>query len=173
MEYPKEWDDLPKNKRRKLIKKLKREKAHRTSKVKSITKLLTSALVLVIIGGTMYYWWTNREVLPPTNFAGHVESSPESHILDKPMPIQVQKHMLEHSDGDGPPGVVINYNCEDFNCEEDLIENLSQLVQEYPEFVYLAPFPGMSKKIAITRYKQIETYDSFDKEELINFIEGK
>jgi hypothetical protein len=173
MEYPKEWDELPKNKRRKLIKKLKRENAYRTTKTKSIIKWLAGVLVLVVLGGATYYWWTIREVLPPTDFAGHVEQSPESHILDKPMPIQIQKHMLEHSDGDGPPGVIINYNCEDFNCEENLIENLTQIAQEYPKLVYLAPFSGMSKKIAITRYQQIETFDSLEKDELVNFIERK
>ena len=40
------------------------------------------------------------------------------------MPIAIQKHMLEHADGKegGRGGVIINYNCEDFNCEDGLIE---------------------------------------------------
>jgi hypothetical protein len=85
----------------------------------------------------------------------------------------VQRHMLEHSDGVGIPGVIINYNCVDFECESDLVNQLTEIAQQYPEFVYLAPYPGMTKKLAITRRGKIETFDSFDKEGLVSFIEER
>ena len=89
------------------------------------------------------------------------------------MPFLVQKHMLEHSDGNGPPGVIINYNCQDFKCGPDLIKNLTDIAQKYPQFVYLSPYSGMSKKIAITRFGKIQTFDNFNKDALIKFIEDK
>ncbi len=89
------------------------------------------------------------------------------------MPLSMQKHMLEHADGQGPPGVIINYNCEDFECEPDLIDKLKAIAQDYPEFVYLAPFPNMSAKIAITRRGAIEVLDEFDEERIRRFIENR
>lgn len=107
--------------------------------------------------------------LPPIDIQGHVEASPPSHILKEPMPIEIQKHMLEHADGYGPPGVIINYNCEDYFCEEDLIEKLEEFALKY-NHVYVAPFPGMEAKIALTRYGKIEILDDYDEEKIENFI---
>ena len=96
--------------------------------------------VLVLIVGGIYFLFSNVKTLPPTDFRGHVEESPPSHILKTPMELTVQKHMLEHSDGDGPPGVIISYNCFDFECEDDLIEKLEAFTEQY-NHVYVAPFP--------------------------------
>ncbi|MCH7951304.1 hypothetical protein IH980_01015 [Patescibacteria group bacterium] len=171
MKYPENWDQLPRHERKKLRKALKRQEQQKIARVANIQAWVIRGVVAVALTAGGYFWWTNRSVLPPTNFTGHIEQSPESHILDKPMSILIQKHMIEHADGEGPPGVVINYNCEDFECEPELIEELADIANQYPEFVYVAPFPGMTKKLAITRFKKIETFDSFDKEALIRFIE--
>ncbi len=108
---------------------------------------------------------------PPTDVRGHTETVPPSHILDQPMPLSMHKHMLEHADGKGPPGVIINYNCEDYECEPDLIDRLRAIAEDYPTFVYLAPFPGMTAKIAVTRRGAQEILDEFDEERIRNFIE--
>lgn len=171
MENPENWDQLPRHERKKLKKALKRQEQQKIARVANIQAWVIRGIIAVALTAGVYFWWSNRSALPPTEFAGHIEQSPESHIIDRPMPILVQKHMLEHADGGGPPGVVINYNCEDFDCEPELIEELADIANQYPEFVYVAPFPGMTKKLAITRYKKIETFDSFDKEALIRFIE--
>lgn len=163
-------EKLTKKDRRKLNRALKRSRRARQARLVKLQLWGVRVGLAVALAGGLSFWWANREVLPPIDIAGHIEESPQSHILDKPMPIEVQKHMLEHADGEGPPGVVINYNCEDFDCEEDLIDELAGIANQYPEFVYVAPFPGMTKKLAITRYQKIETFDSFDKEALINFI---
>ncbi len=99
---------------------------------------------------------------PPTDTLGHSEAVPPDHILDTPMSIPTQKHMLEHADGNGPPGVVINYNCQDYQCEPDLVERLAAIARDYPDVVYLAPFPNMTAKIAVTRVGAIETFDTLD-----------
>lgn len=128
-------------------------------------------ITLGLIGG--YFWWSNQEILPPTDIVGHVEKNPPSHIMDEAMPILIQKHMLEHADGAGPPGVVINYNCQNFACEPGLLERLKEIVNKYPDFVYLSPYPGMTKKIAVTSLGKIATFDEFNKEALIRFIEER
>lgn len=173
MDYPKKWDQLPKRERKKKIRELKKQQEKRGLLIKKLRSWGISLVVLAVVAGGGYYWLTNREVLPPTDISGHIEQSPSSHVLDSPMGPAIQKHMLEHADGDGPPGVVINYNCEDFECEQDLKEKLAEFANEYPEFVYVAPYPGMTKKLAITRYQKIEVFDSLDKEALVGFIEEK
>ena len=167
-----EEETLPKKERRALAKEQKRKERGRSEFSSKVKKLGIWILILGALGGGGYYWLANQEILPPTDFEGHVEQNPPSHILSEPMPILIQKHMLEHADGGGPPGVVINYNCEDFGCGPDLVDQLAEIARQYPEFVYLAPYRGMSKKIAITRFKLIKTFDEFDKEGLIRFIDS-
>ena len=89
------------------------------------------------------------------------------------MDIRIQKHMLEHADGSGPPGVVINYNCQDFSCEADLIDKLAEFVKEYPAYVYLAPFSMMSAKIVLTRLGEMEILDEFDEDKIRSFIKKR
>lgn len=64
------------------------------------------------------------KIYPPTDLSGHSELIPPSRVLKEPMKIPIQKHMLEHADGNGRPGVVINYNCEDYTCQKELIQKL-------------------------------------------------
>lgn len=127
-------------------------------------------IIVVLIFWGVYSLVSNAKNLPPTGMQGHVEANPSSHITKEPMPIPIQKHMLEHADGSGPPGVVINYNCIDFECEEDLIEKLEGFADKYPTFVYVAPFRNMDVKIALTRLGQIKTLEFFDEQEIDNFI---
>jgi len=161
-----DWSQLSKQERRKLKKELKQKENKRqkiVGRCRSWGIGITVVALMAIVG---FYWFTNREVLPPTSSQGHIEQSPEEHIIDRPMGFAVQMHMLEHSDGDGPPGVIINYNCVGFDCEDKLVNQLTEIANEYPEFVYLAPFPGMTEKLAITREGKIEMYDSLDKDSL-------
>ena len=129
-------------------------------------------IILLIIGGIIYLI-VNIKTLPPTDMQGHVEASPSSHILKEPMPIAVQKHMLEHADGSGPPGVIINYNCIDFECEQNLISKLEEFANKYPSNVYVAPFPEMDAKIALTRLGKIKILEEYDEEEINNFINSR
>ena len=76
--------------------------------------------------------------------------------------------------GTGHPiwgGMLVQYNCEDYQCEADLIEKLTEIVQDYPPQVYLAPYPGMDAKIALAAPGRLETLDSLDDEKVRAFIE--
>lgn len=108
--------------------------------------------------------------LPPTSQQGHIEASPDSHILDSPMPENIQKHMLEHADGAGAPGIIIQYNCENFECESDLVNKLAQIAKDYPAYVYLAP-NNYDGKIILTRLGKMEILDGFDESKIRGFIE--
>lgn len=130
-------------------------------------------LVVVVVGGLLGglgAWLATRKTLPPTSIVNHVEVNPPAHILTEPMPEAIQKHMLEHADGSGPPGVIIHYNCQKFSCPADLVENLTRMAKVYPEFVYLAPNPMMGARIALTRRDAILVLEEFDSEKIRQFI---
>lgn len=148
------------------------EKASAKAKSKAfgrIAKYAVAVVVIVLIAYGLLSLASNEKVLPPTDLEGHVEESPQSHVLKEPMDILVQKHMLEHADGSGLPGVVINYNCIEFSCETGLVGKLEAFASKYSH-VYVAPFAKMSVKIALTRHGKIETMDSFDEAKIEAFI---
>ena len=140
--------------------------------LKKIRNIAIVVVVIAVLAFLVFSWLSDRSVLPPTDIQGHVEESPASHVLKEPMPLLVQKHMLEHADGKGLPGVVINYNCIDFSCEPGLVEKLEAFATKYPAHVYIAPFGKMSVKIAITRYGKIETMDSLNEAKIDSFIKN-
>lgn len=119
--------------------------------------------------GWLGYSIVTAKRLPPTSMADHTEEVPPSHILTAPMPIAIQKHMLEHADGKGRPGVIINYNCVKSRCEESLIERLAEVARVY-SFVYLAPYPEMDAKIAVSRLGEILVLDDADPVRIHEFI---
>lgn len=137
-------------------------------KIKSWSILIVIAVTLI---GGIYFLVSSAKTLPPIDARGHVEANPSSHILKEPMPTAVQKHMLEHADGSGPPGVVVNYNCDDYACGNELIEKLEAFAGKY-DHVYVAPFPDMDAKIALTRYGKIDTMDDYNEERIERFISG-
>jgi len=120
--------------------------------------------LLVILSGC------NVQKLPPTGMQGHIEQNPISHILDKPMIEPIQKHMLEHADGveGAKGGVIVQYNCDDYQCESDLIEKLTTIAEEF-DYVYLAP-NDYDGKIILTKLSRIEVLDEFDEGKIRDFI---
>jgi len=164
---------LSKAERRRLQGERKRERKRieqRKEKINRLIKrvgwLVAGTAVLVGLG----FMISNQKVLPSTSSQGHTEGFPESHILTTPMDASVYAHMLEHADGSGPPGVVINYNCEQFDCELDLIDKLAKIVEEYPENVYLAPYNNMSAKLTLTRQGRQDILTGFDEQRIRDFI---
>ncbi len=142
-----------------------------------IKKIRNWSILIVIVGLIIVgiVWGvSNIERLPPTDMDGHIESNPVSHVLKDPMLIPIQKHMLEHVDGveGGKGGVIINYNCKDYQCEESLIENLETFATQY-DYVYVAPFKGMDAKIALTKLGKIDVLEEYDETRIKNFIEGR
>jgi len=112
--------------------------------------------------------------LPPTSMQGHIEAKPDSHVVKSPMRIEIQKHMLEHADGaeGAQPGIILNYDCKNFDCAPGMIEDLEAFATKYPINVYVAPFKNMEVKIALTRLGRIETLDEYDETIIDNFING-
>lgn len=131
--------------------------------------LLYGGIVIAVIGG-LGWFATNRPSLPPISMQGHIEQSPPGHIVDKPIQENIQKHMLEHADGSGKPGIIIQYNCKDYVCEPDLIQNLKTLVEKYPDNVYLAP-NNYDGKIILTKVGKSQILDAFDEQIIKKFIE--
>lgn len=173
IEVLRDRDDLSRSERKRLKKlerKLEKRKGEKTSSYK---RLLQKGLILLIVIGIVggLAWFTlSRPKLPPTNMQGHIEKSPSFHVLDKPMPEVIQKHMLEHADGAGRPGVIIQYNCKKYSCEKNLVANLKKLVKNYPEHVYLAP-GDYDGKIILTKLGEREILDKFDEQKISDFVE--
>jgi hypothetical protein len=79
---------------------------------------------------------------------------------------------VEHAVGRGRPGVIINYNCVKFRCPDRLVDCLTKIARGYSEFVYLAPYPEMDVRIAVTRLGKILTLEELDEARIRAFIEG-
>ncbi|MCH7730878.1 hypothetical protein IID21_05215 [Patescibacteria group bacterium] len=168
-----EQQQLTKQERRQLKRQHKQEEWQKEQGKERIKKIIMIAGIVLVVGGGIFalsLFASRAPNVPPTSQVNHSENSPPTHIMSNPIPEGIQKHMLEHADGVGPPGIIIQYNCDDFECEFDLVERLTQLVQEYPENVYLAPnmYDG---KIILTKEGRREILDSFDEQTIRSFIE--
>lgn len=164
----KELYDLRKGEKEKEKKKeVRKEKLHQAPK--KIGRLISYAAGGVIILGGLAWFLSSSPNLPPTSMQNHSENSPPSHILTQPIPGAIQRHMLEHADGKTIPGIIIQYNCNDFDCEPELVQNLTALVEKYPNNVYLAP-NNYDGKIIITKLGRREIMDSFDEQAIKTFI---
>ena len=139
---------------------------------KKIRNRIIIVIILALIGwGVFALFQGNSQTLPPISMQGHIEAIPPSHVLKEPMRLEIQKHMLEHVDGDegARGGIIINYDCKTYECESGLIENLESFAGEY-NYVYVAPYSNMKVKIALTSLRRIETLDEFDEEFIRDFI---
>ena len=158
--------------KRQLKKLRKQTKRNEEARQKTFKKGMGYALIVLFFGGGLFgiiALMKAQPNLPVITGQGHVESSPPSHIVNKPIAEAVQRHVLEHADGKGKPGIIIQYNCDDFDCESDLISNLSALVKEYPENVYLAP-NDYDGKIILTKMGKMEILEAFDETFIRKFI---
>lgn len=99
---------------------------------------------------------------PPTS-GPHAGGSPSWGMHDRPIPKVLQVHALE----DG--GVLVQYNCAD--CD-DLVRNLKDIVQRYPDKVILAPYPGMKARVALTAWSYVDIFEEFDERRIVRFIEA-
>lgn len=131
--------------------------------------LITAVIVIIIFYG--FYLLGSKKTLPPTDMAGHIEASPSSHILRKPMQTAIHKHMLEHADGieGGRGGVIINYDCNNYECANDLVDKLEQFAVDY-DYVYVAPYKNMAVKIAVSKLNRQITLEGYDEEAIKEFL---
>ena len=131
--------------------------------------LITAVIAIIIFYG--FYLSGNKKTLPPTDMAGHIEANPSSHILRKPMQIAIHKHMLEHADAieGGRGGVIINYDCKNYDCAGDLVGKLEQFAVDY-DYVYVAPYKNMAAKIVISKLNRQITLEDYDGEAIKEFL---
>lgn len=167
--YGKELYELQKKQKERARKKERGEE-----KLREVPKKVGRYMLYVFVGagiiGGIVWFGATRPNLPPTTDVNHVEQSPPAHIVTQPIPDKIQRHMLEHADGGGRPGIIVQYNCVDFECAQDLIEKLTELVKQYPDNVYLAP-NNYDGKIILTKIGRRKILDDFDGQAIKNFIE--
>ena len=159
-------------KQKEELKKQEQRKETLAEAPKKIRHYLLYLLIGVGIVGGLGWFITTRPAplrLPPTTMQGHIEESPKAHIVDTPISDAIQRHMLEHADGKGKPSIIIQYNCQKYACEADLIEKLTNLAKEYPDNVYLAP-NNYDGKIILTKEGKLETLNQFDEQRIKDFI---
>ena len=102
---------------------------------------------------------------PPTS-GPHLPAIARWGIHENPIPKELQVHNLE----DG--GVVVQYNCPQPGEEcLSLIGRLAQIVRRYDHAI-LAPYPGMSHKMALTAWSHIDKFNDFDEKWIVRFVEA-
>lgn len=102
---------------------------------------------------------------PPTS-GPHFPSIAHWGVHENPIPKELQVHNLE----DG--GVLVQHNCPPASEEcRSLIGKLTQIVRRYDHAI-LAPYPGMSHKIALTAWSRIDKFNDFDERRIVRFIEA-
>ena len=78
---------------------------------------------------------------------------------------------MEHHFRGRPSGVLVQYNCQDYQCAPDLVQRLTEIVRGYPPLrVYLAPYPGMDAKIALAAPRNLEVLEDLDEASIREFI---
>lgn len=159
------------------LKKKEKEQAKKKDRVmdkvnaapKKIGKYILYTLITIGVIGGLGWFLSLVPNLPPTTQENHSEDSPSAHISTIKIPDSIQRHMLEHSDGSGPSSIIIQYNCDDYECEQDLVQKLTTLVEEYPDNVYLAP-NNYDGKIILTKLGKRKILDQFDEQIIRDFI---
>ena len=91
-------------------------------------------------------------------------------VYDEFITDPVLVHNLEHA------GVGIHYNCPD-GCDE-LIAKLAEIAERYfsrsnprARKIIMSPYPGMDSTIALTAWNYLASFDEFDEEQIVTFIE--
>ena len=100
---------------------------------------------------------------PPTS-GPHMPYIAPWGIHTEPIPKELQVHNLEDA------GVLVQYNCPSA-CPE-LVEKLTAIVKRHDREVILAPYPGMTSRIALTAWTRIDTFDRFDEARIARFIKA-
>ena len=66
--------------------------------------------------------------------------------------------------------MLVQYNCVDFQCDDGLVDRLTEIVLTFPTQVYLAPYPTMDAKIALAAPGRLLTLDTLDEDKIREFI---
>ena len=189
-------EPLSRKERRKAERQAKRGQSQREKtkhqKLALVWKLFLYLVGILLLGGVGYWAYGrlaaaspgefvaslgNRHIAPmemgltqytsePPTSGPHFAAIARWGIHESPIPKELQVHNLE----DG--GVLVQYNCPLANEEcKTLIEKLAQIVRRYDHAI-LAPYPGISHKIALTAWSRIDKFNDFDEARIVRFIES-
>ena len=101
--------------------------------------------------------WHYPQPLAPVSWGVHSSFIPEEKRI----------HNLEHG------GISITYNCPE-GCE-DIISELKGIVERARDEnmkILLSPYPGTERKITLTSWTFIQSFDNYDKGKIIDFIDS-
>ncbi len=138
----------------------------------AITAGVATVVLAGLVVGAVFFVIANSKILPPTSFGpSHSEQFPARQINRVPIPLPIQEHVMERGGGHHLIGsMLIQYNCDRFECEPGLIAALEEIVSARPSNVYLAPFPAMDAKIALAAPGRLVTLDELDESRITKFI---
>ena len=146
------------------------KKAPKSTKAR---KRFRNIAILVVILAIVVYGFSavsGRESLPTKTMDNHIEVWPNSQISKSPLNPKIHRHILEHANNaEEEPGVVINYDCRNYDCEAGLIQDLEDFTKNN-EIVYVAPYKNMKAKIVVTKLNRQITLDALDTKRIENFI---
>jgi hypothetical protein len=103
---------------------------------------------------------------PPTS-GTHYDQPAQAGFYEEAVEDGYLIHSLEHG------YVVISYNCDGVSASgcDDLKDNVSQMVEEFDTFKVIGmPRDGMTSRVALTSWGQIDTMDGFDEDRVRAFI---
>ena len=101
---------------------------------------------------------------PPTS-GWHYEQPAPWGISITPISEETQVHNLEHG------GIMVQHWCSE-GCPQ-LVEQLKGVVARYKSKVILAPYAKpLPKRIALTAWNWLATFDAFDEKRIVSFIEA-
>lgn len=90
-------------------------------------------------------------------------------VREQPLSIEQQLWAITQGGQQGAPGAIIHYNCESA-CPE-LVNNATRFAQQnFQGWVYVAPNPEISSRVAVTGYQRIQRYDSFQPQSVFNDV---
>ncbi len=168
-----------------------KEKERRKGK-KQLQRFLSYLIGILLLAGAGYWAYTNWATTPtgefirsmgnrhltssqvalttynsdPPTSGPHLPSVARWGIHERPIPKELQVHNLE----DG--GVLVQYNCDRANQEcRELVDKLAKIVRPYNHAI-LAPYPGMTQKIALTAWTRIDKFNDFDEKRIVRFIDA-
>jgi len=98
---------------------------------------------------------------PPTS-GTHAPSWVDCGIHHEPIQDEFQVHNLEHG------FVIVQYNTEDETVVTDL-ENIVRQLDEWPNYLILAPYPDMEETIALTAWGVAQYMDAVDSSDIETF----
>lgn len=160
--------------KRERRKERKRERSAAVAKSRRFGYVKYVAIAVVVVGGLvgfLGYSLATAKNLPPTSFtAAHSELLPPTQVNARPIDRLIQEHVMERNASHADGQMLVQYNCDDYDCEDGFEESLEEIVTRFPRTVYLAPYPGMDAKIALAAPGRLETLDELDEERIVGFI---